>query len=103
MKSPEPATNSLSDGEAFDPLIGAWQTAVAAPPISTSVDYSADGSAAGRDEFITNGVDFAVTGVPFTNEELAKLTLAKKTFVYVPIAGGSLACGPSAPQLAPRR
>lgn len=74
-----------------DPLIGAWQTAVAAPPLSTSVDYSADGSAAGRDQFITNGVDFAVTGIPFTTEELAKLTAAKKTFVYAPVAGGSLA------------
>ncbi len=76
--------------DSVDPLMGIWQKAVTAAPLSTPVDYSADGSAAGRAEFINGGANFAVTGLPFTAAEQAKLTEAKKTFVYVPLAGGSL-------------
>ena len=76
--------------DSADPLMGVWQKAVAAAPLSTPVDYSADGSQAGRDEFIAGSADFAITGLPFTAAELAKLTKAKKTFVYVPLSGGSL-------------
>jgi phosphate transport system substrate-binding protein len=74
-----------------DPLIGAWQKTVAAAPYSTPVDYSADGTGLGRSEWIDDQVDFAVTSVPFTTDEQAALTAKRKTFVYVPFAGGSLA------------
>jgi phosphate transport system substrate-binding protein len=77
--------------DSADPLIGLWQQAVAKPPLSLAADYSADGSAAGRDQFITGGADFAVTGIPFTTAEDAKLSTAKKTYVYAPFTAGSLA------------
>jgi len=74
-----------------DPLIGLWQKTLGAVPYSTPVDYSADGTAAGRGEWINGDVDFAVTSVPFTADEQATLTTKKKTFVYVPFAAGSIA------------
>ncbi len=77
--------------DSADPLLGVWQKAVAAPPLSTSVDYSADGSGLGREEFIGGTTDFVVTGIPFTVDEAAKLNIKKKTYAYVPLAGGSLA------------
>lgn len=77
--------------DSADPLIGVWQKAVAAPPLSTAIDYSADGSGFGREEFINGGTDFAVTGIPFTVAEVAKLTAKKKSFVYAPLTGGALA------------
>ena len=77
--------------DSADPLIGVWQQAVATPPISTAVDYSADGSGLGREEFVNATTDFAVTGTPFTADETTRLAAANKTFVYAPLAGGSLA------------
>ncbi len=77
--------------DSVDPLLGAWQKAVAAAPYSTVVGYSAGSAAEGRDEFIKKTTDFAVTGTPFTAPEHAALTAAKRTFVYAPLAGGSLA------------
>jgi len=77
--------------DSADPLIGVWQQAVATPPLSTAVDYSADGSGLGREEFVNATTDFAVTGTPFTADEATRLAAANKTFVYTPLAGGSLA------------
>ncbi len=85
-----PAVNGAGTDSA-DPLFGAWQKAVAAAPYSTAVGYSAGSALEGRTEFIAKTTDFAVTGTPFTTTETAALTTAKRTFVYVPIAGGSLA------------
>jgi phosphate transport system substrate-binding protein len=77
--------------DSADPLIGEWQKAVAAAPFSTTIDYSADGSGLGRDEFIKGKTDFVVSGIPFTTAEDARLTTKKKTYVYAPFAGGALA------------
>ncbi len=77
--------------DSADPLLGVWQKAVAAAPLSTTIDYSADGSGFGRDEFIKGKTDFVVSGTPFTTAEDARLTTKKKTYVYAPLAGGALA------------
>jgi phosphate transport system substrate-binding protein len=91
--SPAHAATQLkgAGGDSPDPLIGLWQKAVALAPYSTPVDYSADGTGAGRSEWINGDVDFAVTSVPFTADEQTTLTGKKKTFVYVPFAAGSIA------------
>ena len=77
--------------DSADPLIGKWQQAVAKPPLSVTVDYSADGAGGGRTDFMNTTVDFAVTSVPFTTSQKKQLETAKRTYVSVPFAAGSIA------------
>ncbi|MGZ6913596.1 MAG: substrate-binding domain-containing protein [Acidimicrobiia bacterium] len=87
------ATPVITGGgaDSADPLIGKWQQVVAAPPLSTPVDYSADGSGSGRADFVSGKVDFVVTSVPFTTAQKDALTKAKRTYVSIPFTAGSIA------------
>lgn len=87
------ATNAITGGgaDSVDPLMGRWQQAVAKPPLSMKVDYSAEGSGGGRTDFVKQAVDFAVTSVPFTDAQKKTLADAKRTYVSIPIAAGSIA------------
>lgn len=87
------ATPSLTGGgaDSVDPLMGAWQKVAAQPPLSLTVDYSADGSGGGRTDFVNQTVDFAVTAVPFTAAQKQTLSDQKRTYVSVPIAAGTIA------------
>ncbi len=51
------------------------------------IDYQPNGSTAGRTNFINNAVDFGVSDIQFSSQELAGL---KRAFAYIPITAGGL-------------
>ena len=71
--------------------IDQWRAEVRREPIALDVSYVAEGSAAGRADYIAGRADFAAIDVPFDDGELADLrTRGKGDFTYVPIASGTV-------------
>jgi len=64
-----------------------WRAEVAKAPYKLSINYSAQGSSAGRLAFINNTHDFGASDIPFTAQELSQVTRA---FAYVPVSAGGL-------------
>jgi phosphate transport system substrate-binding protein len=56
-----------------------------------NINYSGVGSSAGRQFFLINSVDFAVSEIPFLPDEKAKLDAADRSFQYLPIVAGGTA------------
>jgi phosphate ABC transporter phosphate-binding protein len=56
-----------------------------------TIDYQGNGSSAGRQFYLLNQVDFAVSEIPFTSTEVSQLKSAGKTYQYLPIVAGGTA------------
>ena len=67
-----------------------WTVDVCEPPTSLGVNYISANSQDGRDNFINGLNDFAVTGDPFTADELTQLKQKGKTFAYAPVTSSAL-------------
>ncbi len=63
-----------------------WRADVAR--IGLRINYQGVGSSAGRQFFIIDQVDFAVSEIPFEPDELQKLKSANRSFQYLPIVAG---------------
>ena len=64
-----------------------WQNALAGDPNAPKIDlgYSATGSFLARQDFLDGTNDFVISGVQFTDDELAKLKGGKDDLIDVPI------------------
>ena len=65
-----------------------WEVEVCDKPHNLSVEYTTTNSPSGRSDFTQGLSDFAMTGTPFTPDELKDL--GKQTFGYAPTSTGSL-------------
>jgi ABC-type phosphate transport system substrate-binding protein len=76
-----------------------WGPETARKPYSINVNYSSQGSAFGRNTFISNTLDFGASDIPFTSGELSQLSQKPRCqggdtnscFTYVPVTSGGLA------------
>lgn len=59
--------------------------------LGLTINYQGNGSSAGRQFFVLNQVDFAVSEIPFTSNEVSQLKAAGKTYQYLPIVAGGTA------------
>lgn len=56
--------------------------------LGLTINYQGNGSSAGRQFYVGNQVDFAVSEIPFTDTEVSQLNAAGKTYQYLPIVAG---------------
>ena len=66
--------------------IDQWRADVAKNGIT--INYQGVGSSAGRQFYIQNQVDFAVSEIPFESDEQQALAQEQKSYVYLPIVAG---------------
>ena len=59
--------------------------------LGLTINYQGNGSSAGRQFYVLNQVDFAVSEIPFTSDEVSQLKAAGKTYQYLPIVAGGTA------------
>jgi len=59
--------------------------------LGITINYQGNGSSAGRQFYVLNQVDFAVSEIPFTPEEASQLKAAGKSYQYLPIVAGGTA------------
>jgi phosphate ABC transporter phosphate-binding protein len=59
--------------------------------LGLTINYQGNGSSAGRQFYVLNQVDFAVSEIPFTSNEVSQLKSAGKTYQYLPIVAGGTA------------
>jgi ABC-type phosphate transport system substrate-binding protein len=85
-----PAING--GGSSFAKLeIDQWRAEVARKPFELKVNYVAQGSTFGREQFLQGNLEFAASDIPFTVNELQRLAnTPRKDFVYVPVSAGGL-------------
>lgn len=75
-------------GSSFAQLeIDAWKAAVARKPFSLTVNYVAQGSTFGRNQFASGTFDFGATDIPYQPLDQPKPGFG---FVYVPISAGGV-------------
>jgi ABC-type phosphate transport system substrate-binding protein len=67
-----------------------WGVQACQPPLQLGVNYIPANSQDGLENFVHGLNDFAVTGVPFSDDELAQLSAAGKSFQYAPITASGL-------------
>ena len=78
-------------GSSFAKLeIDQWRAEVARNPFNLSINYVAQGSSFGRQQYIAGALDFAASDIPFTQNELSALTGPRANFTYVPVSAGGL-------------
>jgi ABC-type phosphate transport system substrate-binding protein len=79
-------------GSSFAKLeIDQWRAEVARAPFNLNVNYVAQGSSFGRQQYIAGNLDFAASDIPFTAQELTALNVgSRKDFAYVPVSAGGL-------------
>ncbi len=68
-----------------------WQNELSTASSSIKLNYAGRGSLFGREDLISGQADFAISGVPFTAEELAKVKGGAGAFIAAPIAVATLA------------
>jgi ABC-type phosphate transport system substrate-binding protein len=73
------------------PEIDQWRAEVARNPYNLTLNYTAQGSTLGRQQYQAGLVDFAASDIPFTAQELPNLKGDRASFVYVPVSAGGLA------------
>ena len=85
-----PAING--GGSSFAKLeIDQWRAEVARKPFELKVNYVAQGSTFGREQYLQGNLEFAASDIPFTANELQRLaSTSRKDFVYVPVSAGGL-------------
>jgi len=64
-----------------------WTAEVGRDPYRLQINYSSQGSTVGRESFITNSHDFGASDIPFTAQELPRVS---RSFAYVPVSAGGL-------------
>jgi ABC-type phosphate transport system substrate-binding protein len=67
-----------------------WSTKVCQPPASLPVGYLPLNSIDGRENFVNQLSDFAVTMTPFSSAEDAQLTTNRQTYDYAPVTASAL-------------
>jgi phosphate transport system substrate-binding protein len=79
-------------GSSFAKLeIDQWRAEVARKPYELDVNYVAQGSSFGRNQYIIGALDFAASDIPFQPAELSELNkTGRKDFAYVPVSAGGL-------------
>ncbi|HEY0388100.1 MAG TPA: substrate-binding domain-containing protein [Gaiellales bacterium] len=89
---PKPRGAALSGGGAnqanhamFD-----WGVQICQPPARLGVNYIPANSPDGMDNFVKGLNDFAVTGEPFSADQLSQLQSAGKSFSYAPVTASAL-------------
>jgi ABC-type phosphate transport system substrate-binding protein len=71
--------------------IDQWRAEVARKPLELQINYVAQGSSFGRQQYIAGTLDFAASDIPFTGGELDALNrTSRKDFAYVPVSAGGL-------------
>ncbi len=68
-----------------------WQNQLATASASINLNYSARGSFFARQDLITGDADFALSGVPFTAAELAKVKGGASAFISAPVNVATMA------------
>jgi phosphate transport system substrate-binding protein len=80
-------------GSSFAKLeIDQWRAEVARQPFDLRVNYVAQGSSFGRQQYIGGTLDFAASDIPFLSQELTALQSKgdRKNFANVPVSAGGL-------------
>ena len=79
-------------GSSFAGLeISQWKADVAKKPYELKINYQAQGSSFGRQQYIAGNLDFGASDIEFQPEELDALAASgRNEFVYVPISAGGL-------------
>ena len=79
-------------GSSFAKLeIDQWRAEVARKPYELKVNYVAQGSTFGREQYLQGNLEFAASDIPFTANELQRLeSTSRKDFRYVPVSAGGL-------------
>lgn len=67
-----------------------WQNAIASADTPVDFAYFSRGSDEGRDQLLRGGWDFAVSGIPFSDDELARKPAGAGELIDVPISVASL-------------
>ena len=67
-----------------------WSNAFATTAAPVTLQTSTTGTELGRQSFIDQGLDFVISGVPFTADQMAQLDQAGKSLIDVPIEGVGL-------------
>jgi ABC-type phosphate transport system substrate-binding protein len=70
-----------------------WRGAICTSPTSLSVNYVHSNSPSGKNDFVGGLTDYAVTGDPFSQEQLDDLESQNRTFAYAPITASGLVFG----------
>ena len=68
-----------------------WQDALYGAKAPIDLQYTSTGSQLGRQDFVAGNLDYVLSGVPFTDEELAGLKGGKASLIDVPIQVEALA------------
>lgn len=84
--------NLNGGGSSFAKLeIDQWRAEVARDPYKLGINYVAQGSSFGRQQYSSGSLDFAASDIPFIGPELtAVLNGPRGNFVYVPVSAGGL-------------
>ena len=79
-------------GSSFAKLeIDQWRAEVARAPLGLNINYNAQGSSFGRQQYTSGSLDFAASDIPFLQSELNGLAgTPRENFVYVPVSAGGL-------------
>lgn len=90
-----PATPAVAEGPTLTGAGSTWsQVAVdqwrsdTRTRLGLSVNYAGVGSSSGRQFYVSNQVDFAVSEIPFVDDEVGKLNGQGKSYQYLPIVAG---------------
>ncbi len=70
-----------------------WRAEVKGSPFNLTLNYNAQGSSFGRSQYIAGAIDFAVSDIPFTVQEINELNKEQfrpKGYAYVPVSAGGL-------------
>jgi phosphate transport system substrate-binding protein len=67
-----------------------WRVDAARPPLRLSINYVPGGSTLGREAYMANTHDYAVSDIPFQPGELERGGSAVRPFTYVPISAGGV-------------
>lgn len=76
--------------DAANRAVYGWTVNVCSPPKSLGVNYISANDQDGRENFLSGLNDFAVTGNPFSADELKQAKAKGKTFAYAPITSSGL-------------
>ncbi len=90
---PEGAVISGSGASAVQRAMLTWSATVCREPYTQPVQYTLKNSVDGLRDFVVKLSDYAITGLPFEAEELAKLEKQGRKFAYAPLATSALVFG----------
>jgi phosphate transport system substrate-binding protein len=95
-----PSASITGAGSGFElPELNQWISDTAGAPNNLQVSYTAQGATVGRQQFLSNSVDFAGTDIAFPPSEVSGIQNSPRCaglapqacFVYIPVSAGGLA------------